>query len=297
MEEALKLINRFDFNLFEHLQSGNSIESIILDSTKGRIHNLLAFFLNITGVAQAIQYAIQLYHFEKNLKKKMVKQTAYPIFILLLSFCTIFLFSTYIIPQLMSNFEVDSNVLLYALQIIHFISLLMVIGMICAFLLLLLSRFENIIFSHIRILSIRKMRIVKELISFYISNYLVLLFQCGLSTKQSIVFLSQLKNQPLIQFVMDDIYDKLENGNELIQVMDQNPYLAKHFKMHFSLGSASNTFEAALLTYNQIQEQRLFQWIQRFSITIQVISYSFVGVLLICVYQIMLIPLQLLERM
>ena len=67
--------------------------------------------------------------------------------------------------------------------------------------------------------------------------------------------------------------------------------------MYFGIGYRNGNLNDSLLSFQRSCEIKWDKWISIISTIVSIVSYSFVGVLLICVYQIMLIPLDLLNQM
>jgi len=297
LRHTLQLLNKDDKHLIVAIEKGENIETIIRNSCKGRLGVFVSFFLHTTSVANALNCAIAMYCFEQTLRKKLVKQTAYPLFILVVSFLSVILFSNVIIPQLVQNFEVKESIVFKIVEVINYVSLSLLLILIALICMIALCKFSKRLTYRFGLFAIRYISVVREWMSYYLSNYLVELDHHGMSTKHAFQFLQDIKDQPLLYIVVKKIYFDLQNGVELMQSIQQTPMISKNFKLHFSIGSSTNTFAETLATYRDLQEKQWMNQIKRISIFVQLLSYSFVGILVICVYQIMLVPLQILERM
>ena len=297
LRHTLQLLNKDDKHILIAIEKGESIEKITKDSCKGRLGIFVSFFLNTTSIANALQCAIAMYQFERDIRKKFTKQTAYPLFILIVSFFSVIMFSNVIIPQLIQNFEIEGNTIFVVVSFINYVSLGLLILFLLFVLIIVMCKFSKKLMYYIGLFSIRYIRIVREWMSYYLSNYLVELDRHGMSTKHAFQFLQDVKNQPLLFIVVKKIYYDLQNGVEMMDSIQHNPMISKNFKLHYTLGSSTNTFRDSLITYRDLQEKQWVNQIRKISVLVQLISYSFVGILVICVYQIMLVPLQMLERM
>ena len=65
--------------------------------------------------------------------------------------------------------------------------------------------------------------------------------------------------------------------------------------MYVSIGSAAGNLEELLEDYMMVQENRWMLWIKRITAGITLSAYSFVGIVAVCIYRMMLIPLELLN--
>lgn len=278
------------------LNEGQRIEEIVLHGNEGRFFELLHFFMELTSLHEAIQSAISMRNFEQQIKGRLIKQTAYPLFIFVFSFMTIYLFSNYIIPQLLNNFEASDTFLFGVVNSIKNFATVLVIFLITCLFILMLFKF----FYKLKVLFCEKtifiFPLIKSIISYYLSSYLIELQSKGLSTRQAFKFLIGMNKKSLLNYVVVGINERLREGIDLSICINENEFLSKAFKLHYVIGSSTNNYEKSLDDFRSYQEKRWFQLIKKISATIQIMSYSLVGVLIICVYQIMLIPLQMLEN-
>ena len=89
----------------------------------------------------------------------------------------------------------------------------------------------------------------------------------------------------------------LQNGEDLLCVIEREVLLNDIFKQSFRIGSSTGSLCSMLQTGLQQQERTWERLLKRTAVTVQCIAYSFVGVVVLLVYQIMLIPLTMLEQM
>lgn len=295
-EQSIKLIGKNSQNILDEIKNGYQLEEIILSTKKRRFKNLLTFFIKIYSVSEAIKYSISMIDFERKIRNKMIKESTYPIFILLFSSAIIYIFSNLIVPQLTSSFEIKDSITINVLYYVNSLCFAVIVVMLS---LLMFSIFMKISYRF-KIYFLKKFlhrfTFIKNIISFSLSGYLIKLHQSGLSTKQAFIFLDDLKSNTMFSYVCFVIRKELESGKELELLVNNSKYFSKQFKLNFSIGTNSNDFEKSLTSYIKLQEEKWINTIKKLSVLIQLTAYSFVGLLVICVYQIMLLPLQMLER-
>lgn len=76
----------------------------------------------MSSLPVAMEEALRMTDFEEGLKKKFLRQSAYPMLILFLSFAMLQLFTSAIIPQMLESFAMEeafslTQILLHILQI------------------------------------------------------------------------------------------------------------------------------------------------------------------------------------
>lgn len=298
LHQALVLLQLESTNIFERMRSGERFEHILCQENKGKFYDHLSFFVEVTTLQQAIFSALEMIEWEKELFKKFKKKSVYPLFIFCFSFVSIFLFSQYIIPQLVSNFQVgeDSNILFLFVSILKAVcSQLFIFSAILLFAFVLQARNHTL-----HAFVYRKIACYipwcKQMIAYYLSGYIIQLQQKGMSTKQSFQYLMKMQENTFLMYTVKDIYANLQEGKDLLQIIEKSMYLDRQFKNHFLIGSHNFAMVSSLQSYMQIQMLKWEKHLHCITLSIQCVSYTLVGMLVICVYQIMLIPLQMLEQ-
>lgn len=284
--------------LLERMKENVSLQDIILEDTRGKFHNYLAFFIRLNSLYEAIYSSLHMIEFEKQLKRELVKKTAYPLFIFVISFFTIYLFSNFVIPQLLNSFDNHENQMLYeVLTIIKngsiFICMIFILMLFCFIMIQKNVYLSDLFYSK----ALPNINVCKDFISYFLSGYLKTLHERGLSSKQSFQFLNALEGNRYLVKTIRLLNQQLSLGVDMIVAVQNSNYLSKQFKTNYMIAAHNGEFEKTLESFMNLQREKWFLLIKKISICVQCISYTFIGVLVICVYQIMLIPLQMLETM
>ncbi|MEG2384082.1 MAG: type II secretion system F family protein [Erysipelotrichaceae bacterium] len=296
---SLEMIDPDNSKYKTELEKGKSIEEVLIMNGKDKFYEHLQFFLQITSLSLAIQNAVSMSEFEKNLKTKLWKQTSYPIFIFIFAFLTLTVFAHFIIPQMISGFGVSNNAssFLFILEGIKwFASLLIILVlMIIIYSFICLNKIE---LQHQTILFLSKyISVFQDFIAYLLSGYLLELRKSGLSTKVCFLYLVKTKETSLLNYVSSSIKTQLESGLDLNYIIDHHPLLSRSFKSIYRIGSASNELDKACIDFMILQEQQWVIQIKHIALFIQCIAYTFVAILVVVVYRIMLLPLELLNEM
>ncbi|MEG0290697.1 MAG: type II secretion system F family protein [Erysipelotrichaceae bacterium] len=296
---SLEMINPNYLKYKTELEKGKSIQDVLVMEGKDKFYEHLQFFLQITSLSLAIQNAVSMSEFEKNLKTKLSKQTAYPIFIFAFAFITLTIFTQFIIPQMLHGFAINQNsfflfnilkvIKAFASILIIFIILLIIYIFICI---------NHLPLQHQTILFLsRYITLFQDFIAYILSGYLLELRKSGLSTRVCFLYLIKTKDTSLLNYVSTQIKEQLEQGVDLNDVVENHPLLSKTFKSMYRIGCATSELDQACFDFMILQEQQWLNQIKRAALLIQCIAYSFVAILVIVVYRIMLLPLELLNEM
>lgn len=280
------------------LEQGMTIEHILCADQQGVFYTHLRFFLSIASLADAIMSALDMEAFEKNMMKALKKQIAYPLFILIFSFLILYLFSSMVLPQLMSSFDLkqENEALMFTVVLLE-----QTVNVCCLFavavLLLTLAAKKN---DSIRFWIYKRMKwtnVPKDMISYRIAGYFIQLIHHGIATKDAFSFLSQFKDGSLIAHCAKQMKIELEQGKELLEILKHNDWINDSFYHTWRIGIHTKDMKEALVQMMRRQEAAWSHQIKTITILIQVFAYGFVGILVLIMYQIMLIPLQLMETL
>lgn len=297
--DALVFLNVDTTPIIRQLEHGKEAISILLEGEQGRFYEHLRFFITIMSLPDAITSAQSLQTFEKGLKSKFLKKSVYPICILLFAYGMLWVFSSAIIPQMMMSFSMDEQFIGLALMV-HIIQLccyilgFLVIG---SLLLYLYLKLHPNVRSAILYKYHKYVCIVKDYESFILAGYLLEMQKKGISTKQSFSFLSKIDPNSVFHLMIQDIVSQLHKGEDYFFVLAHNPMINERFEMSFKIGSSSMKVEDMLVSFMKQQEYAWDNTIKKVSISLQIIAYIFVGFVVLIVYQIMLVPLSMLEQM
>lgn len=295
--ECLKIL-QIDITLMQcAIEEGKTIHEIFIQGNKGKFYEHLKFFLTVQDVGSAIEASLRMDDFEKGVIQKLVKSLIYPIFILLFSYVLLCFFTQFIIPQMLVSFSNDSS--LFLIKIIHSVQQILTY-------LMLGSGVGSIVFLCVQYKSTWKITLYKTFgtymflhkdhTSFLFAGYLIELQKQGISTKDSIHYLQAIKKVSFFYIMINDMLEKLEEGNDFIEVIQNSLYLNHRFKVMIPLGILGSH---TMTTLSLFIEQQQYCWERlrkKVTLSIQLLAYMFVALLVVIVYQMMLIPLSMLEQ-
>lgn len=295
--DCLHILQIENHDVKQALEQGVDIKQILTKGNYGKFYEHLSFFLNVQTVSQAIQGALEMERFEKGILQKLIKSSIYPTCILLFSYILLFFFTQMILPQMMMSFSsLHSSFLLLGVQWLHRLCIV-VFSLICIGLMFyMLLHFHHSLRLQIYKNIHTKLLLHKDHASFLFAGYLLELQKHGISTKESIYFLKEVKKASFFSLMIDDILLQLENGRDFIETLNKSEYLNHRFQTMIPLGIYSSQIEKTLKLFLTQQQYSWECLRKRISLTIQIIAYVFVGILVVIVYQMMLIPLSMLEQ-
>lgn len=298
MIASLEVMKHETTRVIAGIEAGEKIEKMILQGQKGKFYEHLSFFLPLTSLPEAIYSAYHMRSFEKDSTSKLTKKSAYPLFIFILSSASIYLFTTFIIPQLLNGFSIETNNILFDfLNVIQWISTLAIILLfLFIIVVIILNKNKNLHnWSYCNL--IRYFSFVKEYLSYYLSGYLKELRNHGFSSKEAINYMKYMQGEKYLSYLCKDLNEGLNQGKDMQDLIQSSLVLDQNFKLHYAIGVLNTTLDDSLNSYLETIELKWNHMITKISMGIQILSYSFVGILMICVYQIMLLPLEMLNQL
>lgn len=299
LHDALSMLQKDVTLLIKALQNGLSMMEICGNGQSKKFYLHFRFFYHICSLSDAILCTIHMLEFENRMKQNFYKKLSYPLFILSSAFITLLFFVKFVIPQLLSMFEMTNN---YAILffIIHAIQYFLY-----AFILIIISL--PLFFYFFKKHQVIRNRMIKHLIhkiayfknrnSYILSGYFIELSKRGIATKESIQYLLKMRTNTILYHVLCEWQEQLYQGNSLEDIINQSDYISAHFKQTFLIGMHSDHLRELLFEYMQVQELQWLKKMKRFSIMTQAIAYGLVGGIVIIVFQIMMIPLNMLEQL
>lgn len=286
-----------DKQLFYAIEQGQRLSDCIVAGHREPFYEHLRFFLNITALPNAILSALAIDDITRQLQKKLLKEISYPLFLFLMSFMTLTLFTSLILPQLMQGFDLTSNqFLLTAIMLLKLFSTIVLWGIL--FILALILFMKSSLSVKLFILKcLRFTKLPQQFCSYLLAAYYTQFIKHGISTRNAIRFLTQFNKTSLLSICAVQIEAQLNCGSSISECLYQQRWLDANFIKHWNIGIHTQNMEKALIQYQNFQSEQWKRLLKRTGKSIQIVSYSFVAGMVILVYQIMLVPLQLLETM
>lgn len=297
--ESLSFIGKDETLVKQALEKGMTIEDILIKGQKGRFYTHLEFFLKVSSLSGAIQSALHMMKFEGDIKKKLLKQCSYPLFLLVFAFVILLFFTNFIIPQMLNSFAVtdDFSCLMILLKVLQYAFLFCTLILSAAGIAYAIGSFQPKKRSEWIYRNRKWIPLCKDMLSYQLSGYLYELSQKGVSTRMAFQYLMHVKDTSLLHVFMKHIIFALEAGEDLQDQIQASLILNASFKQMYKIGSCNDSLCEMLTMFMKQQEMVWEKLIKRTGLSIQCVAYVFIGCMVLIVYQIMLVPLGMLNTM
>lgn len=275
------------------------VETIFLQHQHGAFYDHLRFFLRITSLADAIDAAIQMKGFEQTIKKKLIKQTSYPILLFVMALATLYVFSVFIIPQLMQSFDMETSnpALLMITKGLEYGAIFLIVLVICLVLFLVACMRNGVLRYRVGKQLLRITSFPADVCSYTLAGYLIQLQTQGVATQAAFQFLTEVKKDSWFTHCVQDLTKALEAGSDVCDAYKEQPFIDDGFLKSWQIGVYTQQMTSALDDFMKRQENSWFRLVKTIGVGIQCGAYTFVAIMVLLVYQIMLVPMQILETM
>ena len=284
LEDALSLAFRDSDPYQKRLRQG---ESCFIDAggPRNSFERTLSFFLKAAGMASAIRMSVRLCTIRQRLLRQLFKQASYPIVLLVMAFVLVLFFLSSIFPQLQQLSDTSSSSA--ALLLLQLLRLLFLLILCLLVLLLALSVF------------LWRQKDVRRIcmISYLFAAYLHELMTAGLSTRQAFAFLEQLEEESMLHSCIIEVRRLLEQGFSYEQIIATSTYFSSRFRRFFLIGHRSSTLPQTLTLFCEQELERWQKQLARGGWILQLCVYAVIAILVFCVYQMLLTPLDMLNQM
>lgn len=284
----------------EKMNQGEPMEMWIEDFFDASISSRLSSFLHFLPLSEALSLSLMQHTQMMAAKKQFQKMALYPSIMFFFSLFGVQLFCFLCMPALISmmqGFGVSTASIELIYHAMMFVSLFFIAAM-CAVLLILVwfYRKNRIVLLVVVLYQLKLGFLIQHELSYH---FALLYFQCiqlGIPTKTALKMLKECKDQPLIVFLawhIDQILQKGGNLSEAMSIRYLDPSLQKLMNTAALSGGAKELLKGYLQVTSQKREKRL----HHLGVMIQSASYCFIAVMIILVYQVLFLPLSMLERM
>ena len=285
--------------VLEKLEQGQTFKeafSLLLPHCYRRYFNN---FIRYLPVLESMRISVELATHEENMKHKMMKDMVYPIVMLFVMFIGMYLFNGFVFPQmmtLMTSFEINVSSYYFLRSLIQLLSWLVTILFVVGMLLWVVFQEPN-----------RKCWLYRVLVKYVpdslmvqkasaeFARYFLECVRVRISTKQTMKILLDMKEKPLVRLIAQELNDALSKG-ESFEVTLHTPFVEHALQQFFQIALHGSNCEKMLEGYLVMNQQRHIKQVRIFTRSVQLSCYGAIGLILLVVYQILMLPMQMLQN-
>ena len=286
-------------HVLEKLEQGQTFKeafSLLLPHCYRRYFNN---FIRYLPVLESMRISVELATHEEKMKQKMMQDMVYPVVMLFVMFIGMYLFNGFVFPQmmtLMTSFEINVSSYYFLRSLIQLLSWLVTILFVVGMLLWVVFQEPN-----------RKCWLYRVLVKYVpdslmvqkasaeFARYFLECVRVRISTKQTMKILLDMKEKPLVRLIAQELNDALSKG-ESFEVTLHTPFVEHALQQFFQIALHGSNCEKMLEGYLVMNQQRHIKQVRIFTRSVQLSCYGAIGLILLVVYQILMLPMQMLQN-
>lgn len=239
IKDALLLIDEKFESIVLELEKGKPFIEFIPLHKKQLFYQSLSFFLSITTLSEACLEAKEMEDMRNRLLERIIKSLAYPLFVFIFSLVVFIVFEWLIYPQLSSLMESGEQQAFISFFFVSIrILIICLVMMLISLIVIMIAITKNESFKLTLIEKVLlKISLVKQYLSYDFAVKVHILMKSGYSTKQTFYALKALKREQYLFFISTRMIAELENGQDYVQVVQNEKAFDQKFKYFFKLGS------------------------------------------------------------
>ena len=248
-------------------------------------------FIRYLPVLESLRISIELSNHEEQTKQKMMKDMIYPVVMLFVMFFGMYLFNGFVFPQmitLMNSFEVNVKSYYFLRSLIQLLSWLATFVIVIGILLW-------IVFQHpqrkcwLYRLLVKHMpdSLMVQKASAEFARYFLECVRVRIPTIQTMKILLDMKEKDLVCLIAHELNESLCKGESFEE---------HALQQFFQIALHGSNCEKMLEGYLVMNQQRHIKQVRIFTRSVQLSCYGAIGLILLVIYQILMLPMQMLQN-
>ncbi|MBR6232856.1 MAG: type II secretion system F family protein [Erysipelotrichaceae bacterium] len=279
----------------EKLDEGEPIEKAIEGFLPKKIRPYTLTLLSSLPFSSALSLSLMFYEKNEEGSKNILSKIAYPLLLLFVSVSSLYLFDLYGIDSifsLISTFEDDIGLYKDLRILLRITANLFYYGTLLLFSLsIFFLRPERIVLLYIFF----SRHFPNSFVNIYCCEEFMSLFliciRKGYSTKEALHILKSMKSKPIISFLAFHMDEGLMEGESMKEAAGKyyyDPSLSRFIK----IANYTSDFSVIIESYIFMAREKISRRMKNYTLGIQLITYAFIGLVIIFVYQILFMPMR-----
>ncbi len=296
------LLNNYPKNLriktiYESLSAGEQLNKVL---SFDEFSTDLAFYVDYLPLEKSILLVKAQKDIKNEFKNQLTTRIRYQLVLLLSSFVLLSIFSKFVLPGMIINIDSNNQ---KAQSLLRNFGLLRVFRntLLVAFLIIIgfgtyvfVAKKEVYVWNYLHLRN--KDQPIKVLVSLSFSQKLKCMLEQGISFIDALKILRFRKKNSLISLLAHHFDETLLSGEQFEKSLDLS-FFDDNFHSLCIYGLRDDDFIRSLDDYISYTQLLIMELLRKVSLAIQVFCYSFVALTILQAYQVILLPLELLERL
>lgn len=284
----------------EQLCTGIEGENVIAQYLSAQFLGYFQGFIQYMPLKDTLTAILQITASEREQKEELIKGILYPFLLFLGVNAGVLLFNSYVLPvmmHMMASFQYADAGIQQAQIILNGFSWSVFIGL---FVLLLMAVYclqrKHIVATYHFVQRYFPDGLFVKYASSQFCRFYLECVRRNLATRESFAILKQLDQKPFVKDIAAQLDQSLNQGKEMITAVKEThteSALIRIFKIAIYGSSCVEMLEG----YLHMVSRRTVHEIHQFSVLMQCISYAAVAMIIVLVYQVLLMPIQMMQTL
>lgn len=279
----------------ESLLLGNPIQKVL---KRNKFEKKIAYYCKFTSLNKAIVIVYNRQQKQNANRSKLLSNLSYQIVLLIASLIVMSLFMNLVLPTMLNSLSIENASTERLVKIFSIINILKNIFIITIFVSISLGSYlyfsEKLTLLWAVLHRMKLDKSFKIIATYNLVGDLKILLSNGISLHEALDIIRLNRDDQLAGLLAFHFRNSLEDGIDFEKSLD-NEYFDEQFHSICLWGLKNDDFESSLDDYQQIIELKLSNLIKRITKTFQIICYLFVSIVIVLAYEVLMIPLDMLE--
>lgn len=282
--------------MMEGLANGRTVKDLLSGNA---FTDQLMFFLDYLPLERCISLAIAQNERKRKIKKDLLSRNGYQLVLLAASLILLHVFTSLVIPAMMVNLEISttrSTTVMALFRLLNTLKWAITASVMLAVItLFIIRKTHREVYVWMYFSRKGHDRLIRMWVTYEFSMRLQMMLQQGISMTDAVSIIRFSRDNPMIALLAHHFDMQLLEGKGLEQSLDLR-YFDSDFHSLCLYGLRNSDFVQGLQDYLEFTEMKISRLIKRTASIIQGFCYGFVFAVIILAYQVLLLPLEMLQE-
>jgi len=286
--------------ILTELEKGNTGEKVLSSYLNKQYNGYFMGFIQYMSLSDTLAAILQITSSEKKQKEELLKGILYPSLLFLGVTVGVLIFNMCVLPvmnAMMANFQYENMKITFIQYCLDYFCK----GILCLLLISVITlgyclHEKHLLRTYHWISKYYPNALLVKYASTQFSRFYLECLKRKIPTKAALSILTQMKQKPLVQDIAIQLDTHLQKGIQMNKAMADTATESGLIRI-FQISLYASNCETMLEGYLHMVQERTSSEIRFFSRIVQGISYSAVGIVIVLVYQVLLMPIQIMQTL
>lgn len=282
------------------LAQGKEGESILPQYLPKQAAGYFAGFVQYMSMKDTFTAVLAILHSEKKQKEELVKGMLYPSLLFIGVNAGVLLFNAFVFPvmmQMMSSFSYqDTSLQIVQKAVSYTADTVLILLFISIIVIIAALQKKNIVSTYHWIQQRKEDALLVKFASADFIRFYLACMKRGIATKEALTILKDLKQKPLVSEIASQLDASLQEGMAFAEAAEKSTAESALVRI-FRIAVYASNCEELMEGYMNMVSRRTEHEIAVYARIVQMFSYSAVAAVIVSVYQVLLMPIQMMQTL